>query len=301
MTSPRCAGFLNAMTTPGAMTTLDSMTILASPRMDPVQVLRAETPLRVWSLIVTIFGDAVMNRGTNPAPAPIWIAGLMDLLDLLGVEAGLARTNLSRLVANGTLLRDKSGRNTFYRLSAASAADFARASGVIYGTLKRAPTGRFHLVAIDRCADRAGARKALEAAGFRFIGASVAVLPEHDGLAAPPLPPGVILAEALSSDALGKAAQDAWQIEALAAGYRRFCPAFAAVTGATPLPPEAAVAWRIVAVHLFRRLALRDPLLPEVVLPVGWSGDVARAVFDRVMAQLSEPSEVWLRQHGYRD
>lgn len=270
------------------------------PSIDPIEVLRAESPLRVWSLIVTIFGDAVMSRGKNPAPEPIWIAGLMDLLELLGIEAGLARTNLSRLVANGTLLRDKSGRNTYYRLSAASAADFARASAVIYGAAQRASTGQFYLVAIDRCENRAAARQALESTGFRFIGGSAAILPEHEDVPVPALPPGAIFARAGSSEALDMAARELWQIETLDAGYRRLCSVFAAVSGTLPLRPEAAIVWRMVAVHLFRRLALRDPGLPETALPPGWSGHCAREEFGRITAHLDEPSEDWLRQHGFR-
>lgn len=270
-------------------------------RLDPAHLLHAETPLRVWSLIVTIFGDAVMNRGAIAAPGPIWIAELMALLDLLGIDAGIARTNLSRLVANGTLEREKSGRNTFYRLSPASRADFTEASKRIYASAPAVPTGLFHLVVIDRCENRAAAREALEAAGFRFMGPTIALCPEHTGKSAPGMPSRAILAQAACSPDLTGVAREIWQIEDLDAGYRRFEAAFRGLhTGPTPQPTEA-VALRTIAVHLYRRLVLRDPLLPPGALPPDWAGGRARELFAALNERLHPASEHWLDAHGYRD
>ncbi len=279
-------------------------------RLDPVALLHSETPLRVWSLIVTIFGDAVMNRGTLAKPPPVWIADLMELLALVGIDAGIARTNLSRLVANGTLLRDKAGRNTYYRLSEASSADFTGAARRIYTRQLAAPAGSFHLVTIDLCANRAAARKTLEDAGFRFLGPCTGLLPAITGTETPELPGDAILAIAEPTEPLRRAAADLWQISALNAGYRRFVAEFAPLadgasaedispTDLSPTPAEA-IALRIGMVHRFRRLALRDPGLPPAVLPEDWAGDAACSVFDRLTAKLEIPSESWLSRHGFR-
>jgi phenylacetic acid degradation operon negative regulatory protein len=84
-----------------------------------LDALHADKPLRVWSLIVTIFGDIVMRRGRDADPAPIWTGHLLDLLQCLGVDAGLVRTSLSRLVANGVLVRERAGGTRFTSLAAA--------------------------------------------------------------------------------------------------------------------------------------------------------------------------------------
>lgn len=270
-------------------------------RLDPAHLLHAETPLRVWSLIVTIFGDAVMNRGTIAAPEPIWIAELMALLDLLGIEAGIARTNLSRLVANGTLERDKAGRNTFYRLSPASRADFAEASKRIYAQTPAKPTGLFQLVTIDRCDNRAVARERLESLGFRFLASTVALRPEHAGKDEPAMPPGAIFARAACSPAVTEAARDIWQIDDLNAGYQRFDAAFGRLCAGPAPEPAEAMALRTIAVHLYRRLVLRDPLLPAGALPTDWAGARARALFAALNERLYPASEHWLEAHGYRD
>ena len=135
-----------------------------------LDALHADKPLRVWSLIVTIFGDVVMRQGRDRAPGPIWIGPLLLLLERLGVDSGLARTSLSRLVANGVLERDKAGRNTFYRLTPASAAGI-RARGrqdlraVARPRPRRASGSRSPIAPpIGR-----GARAALEADGFPLL------------------------------------------------------------------------------------------------------------------------------------
>lgn len=266
-----------------------------------VHRLLAEPPLRVWSLIVTIFGDAVMDRGTILSPPPLPAASLMALLGHLGIEPGPARTSLSRLVAGGTLVRTKSGRNTFYRLAEASAAEFAAASRIIYAdpSSARAATGRFQLVLLDRAPDRIAARARLEELGFRFIGPMTAFLPEHDGAGLPALPHGMITALAPSGEPIAVAAREAWQIDALQAGYRRFVTTFAALS-TDPLPPEQAVALRIASVHVFRRLALRDPGMPPSVLPEDWAGEAARALASKIDTLLRPASEDWLMRHGFR-
>ena len=67
--------------------------------------LHAEGRLRVWSLVVTVFGDAVQHRGGRIATLR-----LQHLLERVGVEAGALRTALSRLTSDGWVVRDREGR-----------------------------------------------------------------------------------------------------------------------------------------------------------------------------------------------
>lgn len=103
----------------------------APPRPDPLEpligALHEEGRPRVWSLIVTVFGDAAAPRGGRVATG-----ALAALLGRVGVAEGALRTALSRLVADGTLRRDRRGRASFHRLSARAARETAEASRVIY-------------------------------------------------------------------------------------------------------------------------------------------------------------------------
>ena len=65
--------------------------------LDPViTALHAESRLRVWSLVITVFGDCVQHRG-----GAISTARLGRLLGRIGVEPGALRTALSRLGRDG--------------------------------------------------------------------------------------------------------------------------------------------------------------------------------------------------------
>lgn len=268
------------------------------PERTDLAILHADPPLRVWSLIVTIFGDVVMDRGRDRRPAPLWTSDLMMLLELLGVEAGLVRTNLSRLVANGTLERGKEGRRTFYRLSEASAGDFAQAAAIIYGPDPRPLVDHVALAALDLCPDRKAARAALAAQGFRFLSSTLAMAARHDAAADLSLTQGVIFSRAEATPVIADAAERLWHLADMNAAYGRFAADFSACTGA--LDPERAVLVRLACVHRFRRLALRDPLLPAALLPADWQGAMARDVFSRVTTDVARPSQSWLAAHAIR-
>jgi phenylacetic acid degradation operon negative regulatory protein len=259
----------------------------------PIQALHAESPLRVWSLIVTIFGDIVMQQGTTEEPAPIWSGAILQLLKLLQIEPGLARTSLSRLVANKTLVRIKSGRNTFYQLGLESRNAFRIAAQQIYGEVPEA-TGQFGLVVIDHCNDRQKARVELAEEGYRFIGPTVAIKPIHRGCAPMTLPSQVIASTAELTVTLSSAAQTAWKTQALNAGYKRFLHMFPDFTGTIKHGLDDAIATRVLLVHQYRRLVLRDPLLPTKALPEDWKGAEARKRFMTNLAALEIGSQQWI-------
>lgn len=64
--------------------------------------------------------------------------------------------------------------------------------------------------------------------------------------------------------------------------------AAALLTVAPGLDWQAAFLARLLLVHEFRRLVLRDPFLPAALLPAGWAGPEARATFDDAVAALAE-------------
>lgn len=259
-------------------------------------VLHAEKPLRIWSLIVTIFGDLVMDQGRVAEPPAMWVAPLLNLLELLGIDGALARTNFSRLVANGTLARTKSGRNTFYRPSETSRREFLAAADRIYGRRQPALSPRLTLAVIDRCKDRSKARTALEKAGFTMIAPTVALGPES--ATAGPIPAGAILSMAHPSPALSAAADDAWNLSGLNAAYRKFINNFSNLSQAE-LVPVAAVATRIIAVHQFRRLILREPPLAAGLLPSPWHGEEARALFEAICRRTNSAVQQWINDTSF--
>jgi phenylacetic acid degradation operon negative regulatory protein len=51
-------------------------------------------------------------------------------------------------------------------------------------------------------------------------------------------------------------------------------------------------------IHHYRRVVLRDPLLPAALLPKDWPGRAARRLCGEIYRALLGASEQWLDRHG---
>jgi len=261
--------------------------------IDPPDWLKARLaalhagPHRTGSLIITLYGDAIVPRGGSLA-----VASVVAIMAAMGIGEGVVRTALSRLAADGWLERRRIGRHGFYRLAAKGVAAFAEATRRIYGPPRHEGDSGLVLLVLRHAAARDRARAALEAAGFGSLAPGVFVAP-----AATTLPP---LADALRLDAVpapgdGAAlAALAWPLSEVAGRYHRFLDTWAAAEAA-PLPdPLASLVARILLIHDYRRAVLRDPLLPRALLPEDWPQPAARALCARLWHRLLPPSEAWL-------
>lgn len=237
-------------------------------------------PPRTGSLIVTVFGALVM-----PAGEALRLSDLQDWLAALDIEPGLVRTALSRLVTDGTLLRERDGKAALYRLSARALTDFEAAGDVIFGRRLPEPTGDLDGLVIEDTGRRAALRGELGAMGFVPLAANLMIRPAWLGRATPAI--GGCLALVFHANAdLARRARELWPLEQLASGYRALIAHAEAVRAGTFAPEEARLA-RLMLVHEFRRIVLRDPFLPEALLPPDWPGREARIAFDAALQHVS--------------
>ena len=83
-----------------------------------------------------------------------------------------------------------------------------------------------------------------------------------------------------------------WDLEDLAADYRRFIAQCAEWTPLDPgeLTPEEALVARVELVSAYRRFPFRDPQLPTAFQPDGWPGDEAYETFVRAHQALAGPA-----------
>ena len=65
--------------------------------------------------------------------------------------------------------------------------------------------------------------------------------------------------------------------------------------------PELALVARLLLIHDYRRLVLRDPLVPGALLPVAWPGNTARALCAGLYLALLPGSERWMDAHGLNE
>jgi phenylacetic acid degradation operon negative regulatory protein len=242
---------------------------------------------RIASFIVTVWGDAVAPRGGS-----LWLGSLQAILDRFGCTPGQVRTAMSRLTEEGWLARNRVGRHSFYRLGPRGEAGFGAAAARIYAPRGEGWDGSFRLVFFPD----AEAREALAAAGFGTLpgGAMVGIVGDP-ALLPRRLP--VLVAQGRGGEDARLLAARAWPLEALAEGYGRFLDAFAPVSS-QEIPPEEALPLRLLLVHEWRRLVLRDPRLPAALLPEGWPGHAAHALVASLYRRLMPAAEAWLDAEG---
>ena len=87
----------------------------------------------------------------------------------------------------------------------------------------------------------------------------------------------------------------AWPVTRVGAGYERFVQMFSNLAGkAAELAPLDAMATRVLLIHEYRRVVLRDPCLPTALLPPDWPGAAALGLCAGLYARLAPASERWL-------
>jgi phenylacetic acid degradation operon negative regulatory protein len=284
------------------------MSVAPSPLEARIAAFRQLGRMQAGSLIITVFGDTVLPRGGR-----IWLGSLIQLLEPLGLNERLVRTSVFRLVKDEWLASEAQGRRTDYRLTTAGQRRFEEASRQIYAAETAPWDRRWRLVLVVGELDaraREKLRRALFWQGFGDLGAGSFIHPSADlrqvfdalatdGMSAllPALMPLLaanprLAASANDSDMVRRA----WNLADLASGYQAFVQRYAPVLDALQRtdayhPDDLAWQVRLLLIHDFRRLLLRDPELPDVLLPRDWPGHQARALCKDLYCRLLEPSE----------
>ena len=253
-------------------------------------------PSRTGSIVITVFGDAIVPRGGS-----VWLGTLLEFFKALDIDSGVVRTAMSRLAADGWLEREKLGRNSFYRLVKKGRQTFDAATKHIYDPQPSHWTGRFELLLIGNGEDRDASREALKNAGFGSPLPGVWVAPS--GVPIPEEAATAIRLEVSAEDDSGRRLlSESWPLDLTAGAYQRFMKTFAPLRDwlerDEALSDADAFTARILLIHHYRRVVLRDPLLPGSLLPAEWPGTPARQLCADLYRRLIPASEQWLDRNG---
>jgi len=260
-----------------------------------VELLKRE-PSRTGSIVITVFGDAIVPRGGSVA-----LATLLEFFQAIDIDSPVVRTAMSRLTADGWFEREKVGRNSFYRLVQRERLTFDIATRHIYGAPASDWTGRFELLLIANGNDRDASREALKNAGFGSPLPGVWVAPS--GVPVPDEAKGAIRLEVSAEDDSGRRLlSESWPLDRTADAYLKFMktfePLLAWIGKREALTDADAFTARILLIHHYRRVVLRDPLLPSALLPKDWPGRAARELCGEIYRAVLPASEQWLDRHG---
>lgn len=276
---------------------------------DLVARFRRQRPLRGGSLIVTLFGDSIMPRG-----GAIALGSLIELAAPFGLNERLVRTATARLAHEGWLEGRRIGKLSEYHLSSNGRARFEEATMRIYSEPDSPWSGRWTLIVVPpmRAAERNKIREELVWRGFGEISANVFAHPELDSQALrAQRGAGGLISKGIAFDA-SLAGEDApqrlvelgWDLEDLGLRYQRFVARFAAVQAQLQrhrdIEPRDCFLVRTLLIHEYRRLHLRDPLLPAQLLRPNWPGAQAAELCRDIYVRVFGPSEAYLSRVAAR-
>ena len=220
-----------------------------------VEQLKRE-PSRTGSIVITVFGDAIVPRGGS-----VWLGTLLEFFRRLDIDSGVVRTAMSRLAADGWIERSKVGRNSFYRLVKKGRQTFDVATAHIYDPPPSDWTGRFELLLIPASEDRDAAREELKNAGFGSPLPGVWVAPS--GVPVPEEAASAIRLEVSAEDDSGRRLlSQSWPLDRTADAYAKFIKTFEPLRAwmeRGTLSDADAFTARILLIHHYRRVVLRDP------------------------------------------
>lgn len=267
---------------------------------------QSQKPIRASSLVITVYGDAVEPHGGT-----VWLGSLIRLLEPMGISERLMRTTIFRLTQDGWLMSEKVGRRSYYSLTGPGRRKFEQAFKRVYSTNMTAWNGTWCLVLLSQLSaeKRKAVRDELTGQGFGALSNILLGSPrcQYADVVATLTGLGVmddvvvfetVPQEELSSRPIRLQVRESWGIEELGQQYEDFIQLFRPVwqefREVDWLDPQSCFLARTLLIHEYRKLNLRDPLLPDELLPGDWGGRAARQLCRNLYRLLTPKAEEWL-------
>lgn len=261
----------------------------------------AQRNRRSRTTVVTFLGAVVRPMGD-------WmpIAGTVDLLTQVGLDAPSVRTAVHRLKSNGWLASEARGTARGYALTETALATLAAGDEVIWHARTPADLADgwcvVHFgVPESMRAKRHQLRAHLSHLGFGNVGTALWIAPARMREAAEravveldlEAHAAIFVGAYHGTQNLTELLYGSWDLAAIDRSYQDFVEEYddrAAALERTPPDPAAAFATYVAVLDQWRKLPFRDPGLPSEVLAPGWSGPRAAALFERLVATLEKPA-----------
>jgi phenylacetic acid degradation operon negative regulatory protein len=280
-------------------------TLLTDLKISPsITKLQRGLVLRANSVLITVYGDVMAQRGQA-----VWLGSLIQLASLFGLSARLVRTSAFRLSADDWLACTRLGRRSFYALTDAGLQRVQHAERRIYDFKLPAWDGRWTLVMVAAglpASVRLHLKRELRWEGFGELSPNVLAHPHasHESLRAIIKASNaednivVLSAESIASYSakpLQTVMQSVFKLDQVETAFKQFVARFEPVLQhAASLNPAEAFFVRTLLIHEYRKVLLRDPNLPQALLPTGWQGLRARQLCEALYGQLLPSSEAFL-------
>lgn len=266
--------------------------------------VRRDLVLRANSVLITLYGDAIAPRRQS-----VWLGSLITLMELFGLSPRLVRTSAFRLTADDWFVATRIGRRSYYGLSEVGLQRVQHADRRIYEFNLPAWDGRWTLVILDsnmRASARQHLKRELLWESFGQLSPNVFAHPHVDHRSLEEIlkaaraeeQVAILSAESIESYSrkpLQTIMHDTFKLTQVEHAWKQFIARFAPVAAELEgLSPAEAFFVRTLLIHEYRRVLLRDPNLPEALLPADWPGVRGRKLCETLYRGLLSGSEQFL-------
>ncbi len=275
-----------------------------------LEQFRQQRPMRAGSLIISLFGDSISQRGNN-----VWLGGVITALEPFGLNQRLVRTSVYRLIQDDWLYAHQLGRRSYYSFSDYGMRHYENAAERIYASDRPNWDGSWTLVLLSNVAENKDLlRKELSWLGFGSLINGMMAYPGASNLRALEatlkemnLSDQVAILESKtfnesSAQKMKDMVYQSWDIEALGKKYESFLQSFRPVlqevqAAKEPIKDETCFQIRTLLVHEYRRILLHDSDLPDELLPVDWPGTSAYHLATNLYRLVEAQAEHFISRH----
>ncbi|WP_299700748.1 PaaX family transcriptional regulator C-terminal domain-containing protein [uncultured Tateyamaria sp.] len=223
-------------------------------------------PMRVWSLLVTVFGDLAPDR---PLEGPT----LSAIMAEIGIKPEASRVALHRLRSDGWVESEKLGRTSLHSLTLKGRSDSDAARARIYGQ----PCEAEAVLILTSVPVDLDPTQFAQIAPRVFLCSPAAPIPEDAIEMAPQSLPAWLGAQI--------------ETEAMRDAYKSLHAVLTDIAEelGDELSPVQTAALRILIVHAWRRLTLKHPDLPRAAHSPDWRGHDCRALVSSLLTRFARP------------
>jgi len=259
------------------------------------------------TFLVTVFGDVISQHGQW-----VWLGSLIEVLSNLGYSERLVRTSVFRLVKDDWLQVKKVGRKSYYSLTENANNHYTKAARRIYSATRKHDDDRW-LIVIPSFVDETQLvqfKRQLKWLGFSSLASGVYAHPFADRsslnatLKELNLQNSVVVLSAKITDknslaVLKKQVHEKWNLNWLDDQYSQFFNTYQKQYDLikkekNKISSEQSFLVRLLLIHEYRRILLKDNELSSSMLPIDWSGYKAHSLSKDLYALLSKQSQSYI-------
>lgn len=264
------------------------------------------------SLIITFYGDFLWLSGGG-----IWLGSLIKCMDDVGLSQRVVRSSVYRLNKDNWLTVTKQGRKSYYFLSPDRYSETEAANRKIYNLETHYWNKRWNLIHTDLGTNNQSKEEVryLQCLGFGLVDKDFFIQPDMQQFnlkdienVSKLIPSARIFQHAelsyINENELFSMVDQSWDLNKIRGLYEDFIEMFAPLANfletkrLDDLNPRECFKLRLLLIHFYRKIILKDPLLPEQLLSKDWPKPTAQSIATSIYRKIHYKAFLYVQQFG---